>query len=189
MCCLGMWIPGWPLFSLRQNHFLKRIHRDTPWKAALIYFPNWSDFLRTGILSGMLMMWEQAYTSTHPEGSLTATGAIFAAMTIGTIIQCLFVKHRRLFILPTFYVMGLSLFVAGWEIGLLAVACTLALGSSLPNRTGLLPTLGLILILGGWVTGSPIPKLITGGMITFIPFMWVMATNKKGLQPAKDLDT
>jgi len=86
-------------------------------------------------------------------------------------------------ILPTFYVMGLSLFVAGWDIGLFTVGCTLAAGFSIPNRNGLLPLLSLILAVGGFLVGAPITHLAMGTFVGLIPFMIFVLTGKTGIQP------
>jgi hypothetical protein len=183
VCCLGLWIPGWPLLALKRMHPLKKVKRSAPWKAALGYAPNWSDFVRAGCVSYVLGIWGKAYTHTHPENALTATAATFASLAMGTILQCQAFKHGRFMVLPTFYVMGLVLFVAGWDIGLFTVGCILAAGFSIPDRNGLLPLLSLILVAGGFLVGAPITHLAMGAFMGLIPFMIFVLTGKTGIQP------
>lgn len=180
---MALWVPGWPLLALRRVQSLKKVKRKAPWKTALTYAPNWSDFVRAGSVASVLEIWRKAYMSTHPENTLTATMATFACMAIGTFFQCRASQHGRLMVLPTFYVMGLSLFVAGWDIGLFTVGCTLATGFNISNRNGLLPLLGLILVVGGILVGAPVIQLAVGALIALIPFLIFLLTGKTGIQP------
>ena len=183
ICCLALWIPGWPLLALRRIHSLKKVRRSSPWKKALNYGPNWSDFVRAGCVSYVLAIWAKAYASTHPDNTLTAIGATFGCLAIGTVLQCQAFKQGRFMVLPTFYVMGLILFVAGWDIGLFSIGCILAAGFSIPNRNGLLPLLSLILAGGGFVVGAPTIHLAMGAFVALIPFMIFVLTGKTGIQP------
>ena len=184
ICCLALWAPGWPLLALRRIQSLKKVKRNAPWKTSLTYAPNWSDFLRSGSVTFILVTWARAYASTHPENTMTATAATFACMAVGTLIQCQVTRHGRFMVLPTFYVMGISLFVAGWEIGLFTVGCTLTAGFNIPNRNGLLPFLALALVVSGLLVGAPVIQMATGTLIALIPFSLFVLTGKTGIQPS-----
>ena len=182
-CCLVLWIPGWPLLALRGIHSLKKVKRGAPWKTALCYVPNWSDFIRAGCVSYVLTIWAKAYLSTHPDNALTATGATFFCLAMGTVLQCQAFNQGRFIVLPTFYVMGLSLFVVGWDVGLFTVGCILAAGFSIPDRNVLLPLLSLVLVISGYVVAGPTAKLAIGALVALIPFMIFVLTGKAGIQP------
>ena len=185
ICCFGLWLPGFPGFALRKEQKFRRLKPEGPWDLILTYIPNWTDLLRAGAFSWVLMQWFQGFLAANPpEKSRTALGAVLGCMMVGTLIQCLFIKHRRIFVIPTFYVLGLALFVAGWEIGLLAAAGAFGISYGLRQPSAILPVLGVLLVVGGYVIKAPILQLAVGGMVAYLPLFICLFFNKTGVLPA-----
>jgi hypothetical protein len=131
------------------------------------------------------MGWFQSFLDANPpEKARTALGAVLGCVLIGTLIQCLFIKHRRVFVIPAFYVVGLAFFIAGWEIGLLAAAGAFGISYGLRQPTAILPALGALLVVGGYVIKAPILQLAVGGLVAYLPLFLCLFSNKIGVLPA-----
>ncbi len=185
ICCLVLWVPGLPLFVVRKEQRFRRLKPEGPWPLILTFGPNWADFIRAGIASFVLIKWFRAFVLAHPpEEAKIGLVAVLGCMAVGTLVQCHFIKHRRVFVIPAFYVLGLALFVAGWEIGLLAVAGAFGISYGLRSPSSILPVLGILLVGGGYVIKAPILQLAIGGMVAYLPLLNRLFTNKTGVLPA-----
>lgn len=185
ICCVILWLPGVPCFAQRKDQIFRRLKPEGPWGHILSYLPNWTDFVRGGVVSWVLMQWFRSFLDNNPpEKGKIALVAVLGCMVIGTVIQSLFIKHRRVFLIPAFYVMGLLLFIGGWEIGLLAVLGAFGISYGLKQPAAILPSLGVLLVVGGYVIKSPILQLAMGGMVAFLPTFLCLYSNKIGVLPS-----
>ena len=188
ICCAGLWIPGLPLFALRKDQKFRRLKPEGPWNLILSNALNWIDLIRAGAFSFVLSKWFQDFIEVSPkEDGKLALGALLGCMAVGTLIQCVFIKHRRIFVIPAFYVLGLTLFIAGWEIGLLAAVGAFGISYGLRSPSAILPVLGILLVVGGYVIKAPILQLAIGGMVAFLPLFACLFSNKTGVLPANIL--
>ncbi|MDB4665304.1 hypothetical protein OAE97_03055 [Verrucomicrobia bacterium] len=178
VCCIIGCIPGWPLFVLRKEERLRRLKSNESWRFIFAFLPNWSDFIRGSAVSLVLGLWFNSYVRLHPESSLLALGAVFTVMAAGTLAQSLFLQYHRLLVVPVFYIFGLHLFIAGWDIGLLSVLG--ALGISYGFKSPLLapPLAGIILLVSGFVINVPITILTVGVVVAIIPASLALVTGR-----------
>ncbi len=105
ICCVGLWVPGWPLFALRKDQKFRRLKPEGPWSLVLSNAPNWIDFIRAGAFSFVLSRWFQDFIEVSPkEDGKLALGALLGCMAVGTLVQCLF--SNKTGVLPANILLG-----------------------------------------------------------------------------------